>query len=80
MRSRPVQARAMRIAIIDASVPELWKRIRSTDGISAWTARAQAISCSVLAPSWVPCGSWAVAAATTSGWLCPSSSAPWPIT
>ena len=70
----------MRIAIIDASVPELWKRIRSTDGISAWTARAQAISCSVLAPSWVPCGSWAVAAATTSGWLCPSSSAPCPIT
>ena len=51
MRSRPVQARAIRIAIIDASVPELWKRMRSTDGISACTARAQAISCSVLAPS-----------------------------
>ena len=76
MRSRPVQARAMRTAIIVASVPELWNRMRSTDGSSARTARAQAISCSVLAPSWVPCGSCAAAAATSSGWPWPSSSAP----
>ena len=50
----PVYARARRMAINVASVPELWNRSFSTDGISALIALAHRTSSSVEAPRWVP--------------------------
>ena len=41
--SRPVNARATRTALIAASVPELTKRTRSIDGISARTRSPSSI-------------------------------------
>src|SRR6476469_1493425 len=53
MRSRLVAARATRMALIAASVPELTKRTRSIDGISIATRRASCVSSSVGAPKLV---------------------------
>ena len=52
--SRPVAARATRIALIAASVPELTKRTRSIDGISIATRCAELGLESVGAPKLVP--------------------------
>ena len=48
-------ARATRTALIAASVPELTKRTRSIDGISARTFSPSFTSSSVGAPKLVPC-------------------------
>jgi hypothetical protein len=52
--SRFVAARATRIALIVASVPELTNRIRSIDGINMATRWASRVSSSVGAPKLVP--------------------------
>ncbi len=54
MRSRPVNARATRTALIAASVPELTKRTRSIDGISARTRSPSSCSSGLGAPKLVP--------------------------
>ena len=48
--SRPVAARASRIALIDASVPDEVIRSMSTDGIRAVTVSASSTSPAVGAP------------------------------
>ena len=52
--SRPVAARATRTALIAASVPELTKRTRSIDGISARTRSPSSTSSGLGAPKLVP--------------------------
>ena len=73
-------ARATRSASSDASVPLEVKRTRSAEGTSRITSSAQSHSSSWFAPGWKNLPAWARTADTTSGWLCPSSSAPWPMT
>jgi hypothetical protein len=57
--SRPVKARATRTALMAASVPELTKRTRSSDGINSRTRSPSWTSSSLGAPKLVP--SFAVA-------------------
>jgi hypothetical protein len=52
--SRPVNARATRIALIAASVPELTNRTRSIDGTSVRTRSPSSCSSAVGAPKLVP--------------------------
>ena len=51
----PVAARATRTALIAASVPELTKRTRSSDGISRCTRSPSSTSSGLGAPKLVPC-------------------------
>ena len=52
--SRPVAPRATRAALIVASVPELTKRTRSSDGTSRCTSAASSTSSGLGAPKLVP--------------------------
>ena len=65
MRSRRVAARATRTALIVASVPELTKRIRSSDGISLRTRSPSCTSRGLGAPKLVPSRATAVSAFTS---------------
>ena len=65
-------ARATRIALIAASVPELTNRSRSIDGISVATRCASRVSSSVGAPKLVP-----RAAAAASAFSRPFGAWPW---
>ena len=69
-------ARASRIALIDASVPEEVMRSISTDGIRDTTSSARRTSPSVGAPKLVPFRAASVTAATTPGWAWPRISGP----
>jgi hypothetical protein len=77
---RPVTARASRRASSDASVPLEVNRTRSAEGTRRITASAQSLSSSWQAPGWNDLAAWSRTAATTSGWPCPASNDPWPIT
>ena len=74
--SRPVAARARRIALIAASVPEEVIRIISTAGIRAHHLSASSTSPSVGAPNVVPRAAAALTAATTAGCAWPRISGP----
>ena len=74
--SRPVTARASRIALIDASVPDEVIRTISADGTRSTTSAARSTSASVGAPKLVPAAAAAVTASTTSGWAWPAISGP----
>ena len=65
--SRPVAARASRIALIDASVPEEVIRSMSTAGIRWATSSASSTSPAVGAPKLVPSAAASQTAAITSG-------------
>ena len=65
--SRPVAARASRIALIDASVPEEVIRSMSTPGIRCATCSASSTSPAVGAPKLVPSAAAAVTASSTAG-------------
>jgi hypothetical protein len=80
IRSRPVAARATRTALIAASVPELTKRTRSIDGISARTRSPSATSSGLGAPKLVPPRAAAVNAFTRPEGAWPCSSGPHDIT
>ena len=80
MRSRPLAARASRIALIDASVPDDVMRTISADGTRAATSAASSTSASVGAPKLVPAAAAACTAATTSGCAWPATSGPHDIT
>ena len=80
MRSRPVAARATRIALIVASVPELTNRTRSMEGTSRQTRRPSSTSCAVGAPKLVPRPAAARSARVNSGGACPWMSGPQDIT
>ncbi len=67
MRSRPVTPRAMRSAVIVASVPLDTSRTRSQDGTRARMASASSTSRSVGAPNEVPSAAAACTASTTFG-------------
>jgi hypothetical protein len=67
MRSRPVNARAARIANIVASVPEFVNRSRSIDGRRRLISSASSISTSVGAANADARRTWAVTASTTAG-------------
>ena len=67
----PVTARASRIALIDASVPDEVMRTISADGTRSTTSAASSTSASVGAPKLVPAAAAAVTASTTSGWAWP---------
>jgi hypothetical protein len=54
MRLRPVTPRAMRSAVITASVPEFTSRTRSRHGTSEQSRSAKRTSSSVLMPNVVP--------------------------
>ncbi len=64
-RSRPVAARASRIALIDASVPEEVIRSISTDGMRWATSSARSTSAAVGAPNVVPRSAAACTASST---------------
>ena len=68
---RPVNARAARMANIVASVPELVKRRRSTDGTRRRISSASSTSISVGAANAEPRRTCASTAATTAGWAWP---------
>ena len=76
MRSRPVKARATRIALITASVPEDTKRTCSAAGYAADTRSASATSASQGAPKVVPRSSAVPMASTTAGCAWPAISGP----
>jgi hypothetical protein len=78
--SRPVAARARRIALIAASVPDDVIRSMCTLGTREATSSASATSRSVGAPKVVPCCAAAVTAATTAGCACPWISGPHELT
>ena len=67
MTSRPVAARARRIADITASVPEFTNRTCSIDGTIAITLRARSSSSGLGAPNDDPFSIARVAACTTFG-------------
>jgi UDP-N-acetylmuramate dehydrogenase len=66
--SRPVTARASRIALIVASVPEEVIRSISTDGKANATCAARVTSFSIGAPNVVPRLAASATASTTAGW------------
>ncbi len=74
--SRPVAARASRIALIDASVPEEVMRSISTDGTRRATSSASSTSAAVGAPNVVPFSAAAATAASTGGKAWPWISGP----
>ena len=67
MLSRPVKPRARRMALIDASVPELTMRTISMDGTAAMMSSANAVSASVGAPKEAPRRTASSTALTTRG-------------
>ncbi len=74
--SRPVNPRATRSALIEASVPEFTSRTISTDGTRSRISSASSISRSVGAPKLVPISSAISMASITAGCRCPNSSGP----
>jgi hypothetical protein len=74
--SLPVNARARRIALMAASVPELTKRIISIEGIAPQIIAASLVSNSVAAPKLVPLPAARLNAATTRRSACPRISGP----
>ncbi len=76
MRSRFVNARASRSALIAASVPDETRRTRSTDGNASTISAASSTSASVGAPKLVPRNAAARTASTVSGSAWPKSSGP----
>ena len=74
--SRPVAARASRIALIAASVPEEVMRSISTDGTRRATSSASSTSAEVGAPNVVPFSAAAATAASTGGKAWPWISGP----
>ena len=73
---RPVYARASRIALIVASVPEDTKRTSSIERTAAHTSRASSTSSSVGAPNDVPARAVRSIASTTAGCAWPAISGP----
>ena len=73
---RPVAARARRIALIDASVPDEVMRSISTPGTRRLTSSARSTSPGVGAPKLVPRCAAAVTAATIAGCAWPAISGP----
>ena len=69
-------ARARRIALIEASVPDEVIRTISADGTRSTTRAASSTSASVGAPKLVPAAAAALTADTTSGWAWPAISGP----
>ena len=76
IRSRPVIPRARRIALIEASVPELTIRTISIDGTASMISSARSTSASVGAPNVVPRRVASSTTATVSGSACPKMSGP----
>ncbi len=74
--SRPVAARARRIALIEASVPDEVIRIISTESKRSATSAASYTSPSVAAPKLVPRPAASATASTTAGWAWPRISGP----
>ncbi len=74
--SRPVAARATRIALIDASVPEEVIRSMSTAGMRAHTISASSTSPAVAAPKVVPSAAASAIASSTTGCAWPWISGP----
>jgi hypothetical protein len=74
--SRPVAARARRIALIVASVPLFTNRTISTDGTAPVTTAASCASYSVGIPKLVPRPIAFDNAATTRSFACPTISGP----
>ena len=74
--SRPVAARAIRIAVIVASVPEEVMRNISTPSILRATSAASSTSPGVGAPKLVPLAAASATAASTCGWAWPWISGP----
>ena len=71
-----MNARAIRMALMHASVPEFTSRTSSTDGSAAQTSRASSTSPGVGAPKLVPRLADSCTASTTEGCACPSTSGP----
>ena len=80
IRSRLVNPRATRIALIAASVPDETSRTSSIDGNASTISSANSTSRSVGAPKLVPSSAASRTASTVSGSACPKSSAPHDIT
>ncbi len=76
MRSRPVWARAIRIAVIAASVPDEVIRTIRASGIRRPTSSASSTSPGVGAPKLVPPAAALAIAASTAGCAWPATSAP----
>ncbi len=76
MRSRPVNPRASRTAVLVASVPEFIRRTRSQLGTRPLISCASSSSPGVGAPYDVPPAAAVVMAAVTEGWACPRMIAP----
>ena len=76
MRSRPVNPRARRTAVLVASVPEFISRTSSQLGTRAEISSASFISRGVGAPNDVPSGAAAASARVTAGWAWPRMTAP----
>ena len=74
--SRPVTARASRIALIVASVPDEVMRSMSTAGIRVLTSSASSTSPAVGAPKVVPSAAASVTASSTAGCAWPWISGP----
>jgi hypothetical protein len=72
-----VAARARRIALIVASVPEETKRTISMDGTASITRSASSASASVGAPNEVPRGRASCTASMTAGCAWPRISGPY---
>ena len=75
-RSRPVAARASRIADMAASVPEFTSRTCATPDTCATSSSASSVSASVGAPKLLPRPAWARMASTTEALACPRISGP----
>ncbi len=76
MGSRPVAARASRMAVIVASVPEEVMRSMSTPSIRRVTSTASSTSPTVGAPKLVPLPAASPIAFSTCGWAWPWISGP----
>ena len=74
--SRSVPARASRIALIDASVPDDVMRTISTEGIRRATSSARSTSPAVAAPNVVPARAASMTASRIAGCACPWISGP----
>ena len=76
--SRPVSARAMRMASIVASEPELTKRQRASSKRRASSSATATVS-SVTAAKWVPAPARSRRARTIAGWAWPCTIEPKPL-
>ena len=76
MRSRFVNARASRSALIAASVPDDTSRTRSTEGTASTISAASSTSASVGAPKLVPRSAASRTASTVPASACPKISGP----